>query len=386
MRRTKQHFRRLKSHGFDTIMPVIYADPRDRGGGSGDMRQLLKALEIAKAQGLQFIPLFDLAVAAGLKENLCNPFAGFCPEDSAPIEEYNFDRHPQLERLTVDMLTTIAREFILPFTHPKRPKKSTARFLTDENGILIRDEEGLPRPEIYLYIARAWADDSGGYRTIKVTIRKVIRAFHKLGLGKPAFTLDVIQGSQRTFDEQLVAAFGDTVVGITSFFEPNPEASTIGELSRNVHAPMYARAANTLGQAISIGAIQPRVQVSAGTAANFDKRKWAECNGGFGQVAWPAMGPEDVYAAFRLSITATKQPTSSSCSLLTDEEGNSPTPYRNKRYIYAGEGFEATWLCAETDNGRLFYPNKYGCQPLHIFEILMNEIGESRSTRTSRSK
>ena len=385
MRRTKQHFRRLKSHNFDTIMPVIYADPRDHGGGSGDMRQLIKALRIAKQQKLQFIPLFDLAVAAGLRENLCNPFAGICPQDSIPIEEYNFDRHPQLERLTVEMLTIIAREFIVPFTHPKRPKRSTARFLTDEQGFLIRDEEGLPRPEIYLYIARAWADDSGGYKTIKVTVRKVVRVFRKLGLGRPAFTLDIIQGSQSTFDEQLVAAFGDTVVGITSFFEQNPAASTMGELTRNVHTPMYSRAATRLGQAIAIGAVPPRTQISAGTAASFDKRKWAQCNEGFGNVAWPAMGPEDVYEAFRLSIAGTKQP-DSTCSHLTNDEGNPPTPYRNKRYIYAGEGFEATWLCAETDNGSFVYPNKYGCQPLHIFEILTKEIGESRSIRRNRSR
>ena len=375
MRRTRQHFRRLKRHGFDAIMPVIYADPKSHGGGSGDMRQLLKALKVAQVEKLQFIPLFDLAVAAGLRENLCNPFAGICPAGSTAIEEYNFDRHPQLERLTVDMLTMIGREYILPFTHPKRPKRSTARFLTHENGQLVLDEHGLPRPEIYLYIARAWADDSGGYKTVKVTVRKVIREFRKLGLGKPAFTLDVIQGGNKTFNERLVAAFGDTVVGITSFFEPNPVATTMGELARNVHAPMYLRSANQLGKAIARGEIPAPVQISAGTAASFDKRKWAQCNGGFGNVAWPAMGPEDVYEAFRSSIAATVQP-HSSCAHLTDDDGRFPTPYRNKRYIYAGEGFEATWLCAETDNGQFVYPNKYGCQPLHIFEILMKEIGE----------
>ena len=375
MRRTKQHFRRLKSHGFDAIMPVIYADPKTKEGGSGDMRQLLKALRVAKEQKLQFIPLFDLAVAAGLKENLCNPFAGICPPDTTPIEEYNFDRHPELERLTVDMLTMIGREYILPFTHPKRAKRSTARYLTDSQGRLVLDENGLPRPEIYLYIARAWADNSGGYKTLKVSVRKITRNFRKLGLGKPAFTLDVVQGSDQTFNTRLVSAFGDTVVGITSFFEPNPQATTMGELARDVHTPMFSRAARQLGLAISRADVPARTQISAGTAASFDKRKWAECNGGFGNVAWPAMGPGDVYEAFRSSIVSTMEPTSS-CTHLTDDEGNFPTPYRNKRYVYAGEGFEATWLCAETVNGQFVYPNKYGCQPLHIFEILMREIGE----------
>ena len=167
MRRTKQHFR----HGFDAIMPIIYADPRRLGGGAGDMRKLLKALTVAQKQKLQFIPLYDLAVTAHLREDLCNPFAGICPPGTTPIEEYNFDRHPELERLTVEMLTMIGREFILPFTHPRKPKRSTARFLTDEKGHLIRDEHGLPRPEIYLYIARSWADNSGGYNTIKVMVR-----------------------------------------------------------------------------------------------------------------------------------------------------------------------------------------------------------------------
>jgi hypothetical protein len=359
-------------------MPVIYADPKSRGGGAGDMRQLVKALRVAQEQRLQFIPLFDLAVAAGLQEDLCNPFAGICPAHTTPIEEYNFDRHPELERLTVEMLTMIGREFILPFTHAKRPGRSTARYLTDENGNLVLDEVGLPRPEIYLYIARAWADNSGGYKTIRTSVRKITRAYRKLGLGKPAFTVDVIQGSEKTFNDQLVAAFGDTVVGITSFFEPNPKATTMGELARDVHAPMFLRSAKQLSSSIAQGIVPPQTQISAGTAANFDKREWAQCNGGFGNVAWPAMGPEDVYEAFRSSIAATVRPTGSgkSCSHLTDDDGRYPAPFRNKRYIYAGEGFEATWLCAETENGQFVYPNKYGCQPLHIFEILLKEIGE----------
>ena len=188
----------------------------------------------------------------------------------------------------------------------------------------------------------------------------------------------MIQGNETTFNSQLVSAFGDTVVGITSFFEPNPNATTIGELARDVHNPMFLRSAKQLGRAISRGNVPPGVQISGGTAANFDKRGWAQCNGGFGNVAWPAMGPEDVFEAFRSSVTSTMRPTASgsACSHLTDANGRYPTPHRNKRYIYAGEGFEATWLCAETDNGRFVYPNKYGCQPLHIWEVLMREIGE----------
>jgi hypothetical protein len=378
MRRTKQHFRRLRKHGFDAIMPVIYADPtlRGAGGGAGDMRKMLKALEIARQQKLQFIPLFDLAIAAHHQERFCNPFAGTCPPDTVAVDSYNFDNHPELERLTVEMVTMIGREFILPFTHPKRPKKSTARHLTDEKGELVLDENGRPRPEIYLYIARAWADNSGGYKTIRVTVRKIKRAFHKMGLGTPAFTLDVVQASGELFDERLVAAFGDTVVGITSFFEPAPSVDNLGDLSRSVHGPMFRAAAEKLGRSIATGLISPRTQVSAGTAPNFDKRKWAQCNGGFGDLAWPARGPEDIFEAFLTSIAVTARP-DSECPHLA-ETGELPFPYRNKRFVYADEGYESTWLCAETENGQFVYPNRYGCQPLHIFEQLTRSLGELR--------
>ncbi|MDH3254575.1 MAG: hypothetical protein OEM62_06250 [Acidobacteriota bacterium] len=377
-RRTKQHFHRLRKHGFDALLTAIYADPESHDGGSSDMRHMVRALEIARQQKLQFIPLFDLAVAADLKGGFCNRFAGLCPQGTRPIDEYNFDRHPELERLTVDMMKVIAERFILPFTHPKNPTKSTARYLTDNRGRLVLDEHGLPRPEIYLYIARVWTDDSRDHKTIKTTLRKVNRAYHRLGLGKPAYTLDVIQANNAGFDEGLVAAFGDTVVGITSFFEPHPQARTMGELTRTVHGPMYANAATKLARAIGSDLISPRVQVSVGTAANFDKRRWAACNGGFGNVAWPAMGPEEVFEAFLGSITGTTQP-EHECKRFLDTNGNQPVPYRNKRFIYAGEGFEGTWLCAETQNGQFVYPNRYGCQPLHIFEALMKDIGELRT-------
>jgi hypothetical protein len=371
-KRAKKHFGRLERHGFDAILAVIYADPSTRKGGSADMRHMLKSLKYAKKQGLQFIPLFDLAVAASHQLNLCNRLAGPCEPGTIPVEEYNFDRHMPLQDLTIDMLTAIADQFILPYMNQRRPLRSTARFLTTTEGKLVLDEEGLPRPEIYLYIARAWTDNSRGHHTIKNTLRSVIRNYRKRGLGKPAFTLDVIQATHKSFDADLVAAFGDSVVGITSFFETSPEPQTLGQLVREVHEPMYARAREKLADLIASGTVDANIQISPGMAANFDKRKWASCNGNTGDIAWPAMGPEDVYEAFFTGMIHTAHPTGS----CTAASGPTST-WRNKRYVYAGEGFEGTWLCAERGPGGTFhYPNQYGCQPLHIFEILLEELGE----------
>jgi hypothetical protein len=371
-KRAKKHFSRLSRHGFDAILAVIYADPSTRKGGSADMRNMVKSIKYAQRYGLQFIPLFDLPVAASHLENLCNRLAGPCEPGTIPVKQYNFDRHMGLQDLTIDMLNVIADQFILPHMKKRRPLRSTARFLTTAEGKLVLDKNGLPRPEIYLYVARTWTDNSGGYHTIKNTLRTVIENYRKRGLGKPAFTLDVIQATRNTFDADLVAAFGDSVVGITSFFETNPEAETLGELIREIHDPMYARAQEKLTDLIATGRVNPNIQISSGMVANFDKRKWASCNGNFGEVAWPAMGPEDVYTAFFSGMLHATHPTGT-CTL-----SSGPTSiWRNKRYVYAGEGFEGTWLCAETGPGGEFrYPNQYGCQPLHIYEILLEELGE----------
>jgi hypothetical protein len=50
--------------------------------------------------------------------------------------------------------------------------------------------------------------------------------------------------------------------------------------------------------------------------------------------------------------------------------------FRNGRFLYADEGFEATWLCAEEGPPGERYPNRYGCEPLEGFHELMRSIGE----------
>jgi hypothetical protein len=365
-KRIQKHFTRLKRNGFDAIAPVVFASPSRDVPGAKHMQKMLLALDIAERRGLQFIPLFDMAVASSKSLGFCLPSAQHCNKRERRISEFNLDRHPDLVAFLVDMLEIIADEFILPYADLRRPARSTARFLTDENGVPILDEAGLPRPEIYFYLARLLEDDSR-YATLRRLLVEVDRSYAERGLGRPAFTLDVVEPGPQPFEVELVDAFGDRAVAVTSFFATRSRARDLGELAREIHRPMFETAAKELAHAIDLQGLDPRVQVAVGTAGNFDKRKWAECNKNHSNIAWPANGPEDVVDAFLTAFDLTTRP-KNACA----QNARSEPPYRNKRVIYAGEGFESTWLCAEkASDGRRVFPNKYGCEPLHIYRQLL---------------
>jgi hypothetical protein len=135
---------------------------------------------------------------------------------------------------------------------------------------------------------------------------------------------------------------------------------------------MYRRARRQLARHINRGELHPRLQISAGTAVNFDKRAWAACQGGFGDLAWPALAAEDWLEAMMMMVEQTSQPV---C-----KAGGEPLPgqpsYQNNRYVYAGEGYESTWLCAAEGAAGSRYPNEYGCEPLTGFGELMRQLGE----------
>ena len=105
---------------------------------------------------------------------------------------------------------------------------------------------------------------------------------------------------------------------------------------------------------------------------NFDKRGWSACQGGFNSVAWPALEPDHWIEALETLVEHTTEPV---CTQGNEAPGGR-TPYRNSRFIYADEGFEATWLCAELGPEGERYPNRYGCEPLEGFAELMDILGE----------
>jgi hypothetical protein len=369
-RRIRSHLRRLKTHGFDAIAGVVYADPRDDTRAGLEMRWMLKALREARRLGFEFIPLYDFSIASHLSANLCNVYAGRCTPDDVRVKKYNFDRYPVLQDTVYDNLVMIADRFIVPFANLENPSRSTARFLHDVDGRPVLDKFGLPRPEIYIYIPRVWFDNSG-FRTIRAVLDRVTDAYRERGLGMPAYTLDVLMPLKRTFDVDRVAAFGETAVRITPFFGASNRVTNLGDLTRE-HEKMYRRTQRRLARAISKGKIHPKLQIAAGTVVNFDKRGWAECQQGFNSVAWPALDPDDWKAALESLVEFTTEP-------VCRDSGETPaagTSFRNGRFLYADEGFEATWLCAEEGPPGERYPNRYGCEPLEGFYELMRRIGE----------
>jgi len=367
--RIRAHFERLAANGFDGVAGVIYGDPRDSGGIPRQMRWMRRAAKVARKVGLEFLPLYDFSIASHFSARLCNPFAGDCPPGHEVVTEYNFDRHPVLQEMVLEHLEMIADLFILPFSDPDRPERSTARYLRNAAGEVVRDEAGLPRPEIYLYIPRVWTDDSG-LATVRGVLESASAAYRRRGLGRPAFTLDVLELRRGQFDAALVAAFGDLAQRLTSFFPTTPQAADLGELARR-HRAMYRRAARKAERLINRGRLPGELQIAASTAPNFDKRKWASCHGGFGDIAWPAEDPEDWAEAFVMLTDSSRQPV---CEAAAGQRVEARI--QNLRFVYAGEGFEATWLCAEEASGDGRYPNRYGCDPLVGYGELRRQLGE----------
>ncbi len=84
------------------------------------------------------------------------------------------------------------------------------------------------------------------------------------------------------------------------------------------------------------------------------------------------MEAEDWLEALTTMVQHTSQPV---C-----KAGGTPLPntqpYQNNRYVYAGEGFESTWLCAQEGPYDSRYPNRYSCEPLVGFGELMRQLGE----------
>ena len=228
----------------------------------------------------------------------------------------------------------------------------------------------MPRPEIYIYITRVWVDDSN-FATISRTLDEVTAAYRQRGLGMPAYTLDVMMHLRKPFDPDRVAAFGESAVRLTPFFAATDKATNLGELAKE-HRKMYRRAQRQLASAINRGRIHPRLQIAGGTVVNFDKRGWSACQEGFNSVAWPALEPAHWIQALDTLVEHTTEPT---CAEGEGSPGDQ-RPFRNSRFIYADEGFEATWLCAELGPEGQRYPNRYGCEPLEGFAELMTLLGE----------
>jgi hypothetical protein len=264
----------------------------------------------------------------------------------------------------------IADSFILPFADLENPSVSTARFLHDAEGNVVRDAMGLPRPEVYIYIPRVWTDDTG-FATVAKTLETVTEAYRERGLGMPAYTLDVMMPLRKPFSTARVAAFGESAVRVTPFFAATDRAKNLGDLVKE-HRRMYRRAQRRLSRAINKGKVHPRLQIAGGTVVNFDKRGWSACQDGFNGVYWPALSPDHWMQALDTLVQHTTEPV---CS---DGEGSpgDATPFQNGRFVYADEGFEATWLCAEVGPEGPKYPNRYGCEPLEGFAELMGQLGE----------
>ena len=369
-RRLRTHLRRLDDHGFHAIAGVVYTDPSGEGRAALEMRWMLKAAREARRLGFGFLPLYDFSIASHLSANLCNVFAGRCARGDVRVEEYNFDRHPVLQETVLEDLVMIADKFILPFADLEYPSMSTARFLHDTDGNVVLDELGLPRPEVYIYIPRVWTDDSE-FATVARVLEQVTEAYRARGLGMPAYTIDVLMPLRKPFNPARVAAFGESAIRITPFFAATDKADDLGELTKE-HQKMYRRTQRQLERAINRGQIHSRMQIAGGTVVNFDKRGWSACQEGFNSVAWPALEREHWMQALETLVKHTTEPT---CDETDGIPGNETT-FRNGRFIYADEGFEATWLCAELGPPGKRYPNRYGCEPLEGFSQLMDLLGE----------
>lgn len=268
-----KRFRRLKKNGVDVLGFVFTGfdrpDPDARGEDPHTWkhgRNLKNAIGRAEDAGLPFFIYYDLAIRTAAKSHLCKvpaPANRFRCRDSRhdPIDSYNLTDSAVFPQLRKDFLR-IKDDYILPHL-------DSYYMLEDEEGNLILDENGLPRPVIGIYIARDFVPNGG----IRHFVDRVKFRFKRDGLGTPAFVLDTIFWHDPV-REPVLQRFGDSVVAITSFFPVNQiTADERGILKMADWIPHMRDLYREAAQGLQENAKLSHLQVWPGIATQFDNRR-----------------------------------------------------------------------------------------------------------------
>lgn len=319
------HYRRtfslLRANGVDVIAGVLTGLPHEKGADgralptSYQAENLVRVLPLVGSAGMKFFVYYDLAIRSYWKSGLSRRQLDV--------------RDEALRRQILGDFEWIADEAV-------KKHEDGYLFLETSSGRFVLDEAGLRRPVVAIYLARALKDAPGFAGVARLFDREIAAMFHRKGLGRPALVLDAVFWGARTFDPDLVRAFGANAAALTSFC-PVTERSDVNSLGDWVplFADLYADAAFEIARLAASGAVSSTLQFWPGVMANFEKG--SDRSGKAADVSqWEAM--------LRMGVHATRR---------LDGVGGDD-PIRGMTIVYADEYYEGTPLIA--DNGLYTLP------------------------------
>jgi hypothetical protein len=316
----RRYFSRLRADGVDVIAGVLTGLPGERAKDGKPLPtvyqadNLVRILPAIGAAGMKTFIYYDTAIRSYWKNGLT----------TTQLDMTN----PALRGQLLDDFAWIADEVI-------KKHMDGYLFLQDTAGRDVVDEDGLKRPVIAIYIARAFKDAPGFPNVAQVLDRELAGAFHRRGLGRPALVLDTIFWGPRPFDPGLVKACGRNAVALTAFC-PVTSRSDVKKLGDWVplFERLYREAAEELASLANRNELSREIQVWPGVMPNFettsDRSSKAHSLG-----EWEAM--------LRMGLAATRR--------LTPDEREEPI--RALTVIYADEYYEGTPLISAGPFGTL---------------------------------
>ena len=364
-----KRFKRLKRNGVDVLGFVFtgFEKPDDDVAGEPPHtvkhgRNLKGAISRAEDVGLPFFIYYDLAIRTAAKSHLCktpapaNQYSCRDP-DHSPISSYDLTDPVVFPQLRKDFIR-IKDDFILPHL-------DSYYMLEDEDGNLILDENGLPRPVIGIYIAREFKANAG----IRHFVNRLKVRFKRDGLGTPAFVLDTIFWNDPV-REPVLKRFDDSVVAVTSFFPVNQvTADDLGIFNMAQWVPalraLYRDAALGLQESDRLS----HLQVWPGIATQFDNRRrpLSYCAPpsivGTPESFWHIRDSEDWRDMLRMGYESTYRVASSCRGAPSDR----PIP-QTLVINYENEFRESavTDCTSKTASGQIKFPYKFGCTLLKV--------------------
>jgi hypothetical protein len=200
-------------------------------------------------------------------------------------------------------------------------------FLQRDSGHPVLDENGLPRPVLGIYIARSLKDDPGFPHVRELFDTGLTAAFRARGLGRPALVLDVVFWGERSFDANLVAAFGRSAAALTSFcpIVERPDVADLGDWVP-LFAALYRQAAEELAGLVGGGKAPDELQLWPGVMPSFESSQ-IRSGRATSLDQWESM--------LRTGLASTAR-----------RVGRSDDPIRGAVVIYTDEYYEGTPLLA----------------------------------------
>lgn len=317
----RRYFSHLRANGVDVIAGVLTGLPGERGRDgrrlptSYQAENLVRVVPLVGAAGMKFFVYYDLAIRSWWKSGLAR-------------DELDL-RSDELRRQILGDFEWIADALV-------NRHEDDYLFLQTASGRFVLDEDGLKRPLVAIYLVRSLRDAPGWPAVARVFDRELAGVFHRKGLGRPALVLDVVFWGQRSFDAELVRAFGANAVALTSFcpVTPRPDVHSLGDWVP-LFGKLYADAAAQIAQLAGRGVLSSALQFWPGIMPNFEKGE--DRSGRAAHVGeWEAM--------LRMGLDATRRLVGAG-----DDD-----PIRGMTIVYSDEYYEGTPMLA--DNGLYTLP------------------------------